>query len=56
MEADAKLSLGCKLPEVRLPGGVYEGVRLKVQGGLNFNDEVDPRATLFVLASGDDGF
>ncbi len=56
VEADAILSLGCKLPQVSTPGGVYEGVRLKVLGGLNFNMETDPRATLFILTSGDDGF
>ncbi len=55
-EADAILSLGCTLPQVKMPGGVFEGVRLNVQGGLNFNKEVQPRATLFILTSGDDGF
>ena len=56
MEADGILSVGCILPQVKMPGGVFEGVRLNVQGGPNFNKEVQPRATLFVLTSGDDGF
>lgn len=56
MEADAILSLGCILPQVKMPGGVFEGVRLNVQGGPNFNKELQPRATLFILTDGDDGF
>ncbi len=55
-EADGILTVGCILPEVKMPGGVFEGVRLNVPGLLNFNKEAAPRGTLFVLTSGDDGF
>ncbi len=58
--ADAILRLGCILPFAKVPGaeggvagegvrgGALEGVRVAVQDGLNFNMEVDPRATLFI--------
>ena len=58
--ADAILTLGCILPGAKVPGveggvaaagvrgGALEGVRVNVQGGLNFNLEEDPRATLFI--------
>ncbi len=58
--ADAILRLGCILPGAKVPGakggvagagvrgGALEGVRVNVQGGLNFNMEVDPGATLFI--------
>ena len=58
--ADAILRLGCILDGAKVPGGkggradagvrggAIEGVRVNVQGGLNFNLEVDPRATLFI--------
>ncbi len=55
-EAQGILTVGCILPQVKMPGGVFEGVRLNVQGLLNFNKETDPRGTLFILTSGDDGF
>lgn len=55
-EAHGILTVGCILPQVKMPGGVFEGVRLNVQGLLNFNMETDPRGTLFILTSGDDGF
>ena len=35
--ADAILTVGCLLPEVDAPGGVFEGGTLNVQGGLNFS-------------------
>ena len=47
MEADAILTVGCILPEVMMPGGVFEGSTLNVQGGLNFN-KADFGATLFI--------
>jgi hypothetical protein len=58
--ADGILRLGCILPMAKVPGakggvadpgvrgGALEGVRVNVQGGLNFNLEEDPRATLFI--------
>ncbi len=58
--ADAILRLGCILPGAKVPGakggvagagvrgGALEGVRVNVQGGLNFNMEVDPTSTLFI--------
>lgn len=58
--ADAVLTLGCILPGAKVPGGkggvadegvrggAIEGVRVNVQGGLNFNLEVDPSATVFI--------
>ncbi len=58
--ADAILTLGCILPGAKVPGveggvagagvrgGALEGVRVNVQDGLNFNLEVDPRATVFI--------
>ena len=46
--ADAILRLGCRLPQADFPTSTIEGGRVNVQGGLNFNEEVDPRATLFI--------
>lgn len=58
--ADGILTLGCILEGAKVPGakgrvadpgvrgGALEGVRVNVQGGLNFNLEVDPGATVFV--------
>lgn len=46
--ADAVLRLGCRLPNANFPPSTIEGVRVNVQGGLNFNREEDPRATLFI--------
>jgi len=47
MEADAILSVGCILPEVKVPGGLFEGARLNIQGLLNFNKD-QLGATLFI--------
>jgi hypothetical protein len=47
MEADAILTVGCILPEVIVPGGLFEGSTLNVQGGLNFN-KADVGSTLFL--------
>lgn len=46
--ADAVLRLGCRLPDANFPPSTIEGVRVNVQGGLNFNLEVDPTSTLFI--------
>jgi hypothetical protein len=46
MKADATLEVGCVLPEN--PPGTIEGVTLKVEDGLDFNQAVEPRATLFI--------
>jgi hypothetical protein len=35
--AEGIISIGCRLPEVKLPPSVFEGVTLNVLGGLNFN-------------------
>jgi hypothetical protein len=35
--ADAILTVGCLLPDVDAPGGVFEGGTLNVQGGSNFS-------------------
>ncbi len=45
---DATLRITCHLPETDVPGGFHEGVRLAVDGALNFNREMSG-ATLFVL-------
>jgi hypothetical protein len=50
-EADAVLEVGCHLPGTpdTIEGvRVIEGVRLKVRGGLNFNQAIEPRITLFI--------
>ncbi len=41
------LTIGCQLPEVRLPRGMFEGVKFNVLGGINFY-QVSPSATLFI--------
>ena len=45
---DAILRVGCILPQVKLPPATFEGIRLSVMGGVNFNKETQPRATLFI--------
>jgi len=45
-EANAILEVGCELPGN--PPGIIEGVTLKVVEGLDFNQAVEPRATLFI--------
>jgi hypothetical protein len=42
------LTVGCLLGGPREPGGLFEGVKLSVQGGPNFN-KADPTSTLFIL-------
>ena len=39
---NAILSVGCILPEVKMPGAAFEGSRLNVQGGLNVPLPVAP--------------
>jgi hypothetical protein len=46
MKADAVLEVGCELPGN--PPVTIEGVRLTVEDGLDFNQAVEPRATLFI--------
>ncbi len=52
---DAVLEIGCRLPGNNgapgtIPGvaGTIEGVRLKMEGGPDFNHAADPKATLFI--------
>ncbi|MBI3973174.1 MAG: hypothetical protein HY332_18010 [Chloroflexi bacterium] len=47
---DGTLRITCVLPEVRVPGGAEEGIRLSVSGALNFNQEAGG-ATVFVRQS-----
>lgn len=35
--AEGILSIGCRLPGVKLPPSLFEGVKLNIQDGLNFN-------------------
>ena len=53
MEAIATLELGCRLPNPikETPEGTIEGIRLDVEGGLNFDFAIDPRSTLFIQIS-----
>ncbi len=53
MEAIATLELGCRLPNpvTETPEGTIEGIRLDVEGGLNFDFEIDPRSTHFIHIS-----
>ncbi len=53
MEAIATLELGCRLrdPVKETPPGTIEGIRLDVEGGLNFDFAIDPRSTLFLQIS-----
>jgi hypothetical protein len=45
---DAVLEIGCRLPGNKGIVGTIEGTRVMVDGGLNYNLPVDPKATLFV--------
>ena len=55
VEADAVLEVGCHLPGNDGASGTIEGVRLNVRGALNFNQAIQPRATLFInLGAGKD--
>ena len=47
-EFDAVLEVGCHLPGNPGAPGTIEGVRLNVQGVLDFNQAIEPRATLFI--------
>ena len=48
--ADAILTVGCLLPGVDAPDGVFEGATLNVLGGLNFSKLAGAHfATLFIL-------
>jgi hypothetical protein len=53
IEANAILEVGCELPGN--PPGIIEGVTLKVVDGLDFNQAVEPRATLFINLGTADG-
>ena len=53
MQADAILEVGCVLPGN--PPVNIEGVRLTVVDGLDFNQAVEPRATLFINLGAADG-
>jgi hypothetical protein len=44
----AVLEVGCRLPGSRGIVGTIEGVRVMVDGGLNYNVAADPKSTLFV--------
>ena len=44
----AILGVECRLPEVKQPPATIEGIRLTVLDGLNFNEGIQPRATLFI--------
>ena len=55
LEADAILEIGCRLPGADGISGTIEGIRLVIDGGLNFNVAEDPKDTLFVdLSEPDD--
>jgi hypothetical protein len=45
---DAVLEIGCRLPGNKGIFGTIEGVRVFVDGGLNYNLAADPKSTLFV--------
>lgn len=46
-EADAILTIGCRLPNIHIPGGVFEGITLNILGELNFNQS-NLGITLFI--------
>jgi len=46
--ATGTLTVGCLLGGPKEPGGLFEGVKLSVQGGPNFN-KAAVRSTLFIL-------
>ena len=48
MKAHAILEVGCRLPGNGGIPGTIEGIRILIDGGLNFNEAADPRATLFI--------
>ena len=45
--ADAILEVNCLIPGAKVPRAAIEGVHVRVQDGLNFND-ADPGGTLFI--------
>jgi hypothetical protein len=47
-KAAAILEVGCHLPGNPGAPGTIEGVRLNILGGLDFNQAIEPRATLFI--------
>ena len=47
-KATGILEVGCHLPGNSGAPGTIEGARLQVLGGLNFNQAIEPRATLFI--------
>ncbi len=47
-KVDAVLEIGCRLPGNDGIFGTIEGVRVMVDGGLNYNLPADPSATVFV--------
>lgn len=48
MKADAILEIGCRLPGNDGISGTIEGIRIVIDGGLNFNAAADPKDTVFV--------
>lgn len=48
MQTDAVLEVGCHLPGNSGAPGTIEGVRLNVRKVLDFNQAIEPRATLFI--------
>jgi hypothetical protein len=47
-KVDAVLEIGCRLPANAGIFGTIEGVRVFVDGGLNYNLPADPKSTVFV--------
>ena len=47
-KVDAVLEIGCRLPGNDGIFGTIEGVRVMVDGGLNYNLPADPKSTVFV--------
>jgi hypothetical protein len=47
-KVNAVLEVGCRLPTNAGNFGTIEGVRVMVDGGLNYNLPTDPKATVFV--------
>ena len=53
-KVDAVLEIGCRLPFNDGIFGTIEGVRVMVDGGLNYNLPADPSSTVFVNLGSDD--
>lgn len=48
VELDGTLRISCHLPQTDVPGGFVEGIRLAVDGAVNFNHEAGG-ATVFIV-------